>query len=157
MIREDQVFIVDVVVTDPTREMVASNVISQPIGAVVEPCTIVKIHKYKRLHEGHRFIPMTMEVYGAPEHDMDRFIRECAHLFHDRQSRGHLSLSFYIQFFKQHVNIAFQRALASAIENKIMLTVDVCSRPLIIIKYHNLHVGDIRRVMGEIVSYHDKD
>jgi hypothetical protein len=29
---------------------------------------------------------------------MNRFIKECAHLFHDRQPRGHLSLSFCNQF-----------------------------------------------------------
>jgi hypothetical protein len=86
MTQEDQVFIVDVMVTNPTREMVSSNVISQPIGAVVKLCTIAKIHKYRRLHhEGHHFIPMAMEVHGAPEHHMDCFIRQCAHLFHNRQ------------------------------------------------------------------------
>jgi hypothetical protein len=50
---------------------------------------------------------------------MDRFIRECAHIFHDKQLRGHLSLSFCIQFFKQRVNIAFQCALAFAIEETL--------------------------------------
>jgi len=38
-----------------------------------------------------------------------------------------------------------------------MLVKNVCSRPLITIKSHDLHVGDIRRVVGEIVSYHEKD
>ncbi len=100
---------------------------------------------------------MAMEVHGAPEHDMDCFIREYAHLFHDRQSRGHLSLSFCIQFFKQCVNIVFQRVLTSTIEKKIVLASDACSKPPITIGYHDLHVGDIRRVVGEIVSYHEKD
>jgi hypothetical protein len=45
---------------------------------------ITKIHKYKRFHEGHHFIPMAMEVHNAPKHDMDHFIKECARLFHDR-------------------------------------------------------------------------
>ncbi len=35
-------------------------------------------------------------------------IQECVCLFHNRQSRGHLSLSFYIWFFRQHFSIAFQ-------------------------------------------------
>jgi hypothetical protein len=48
--------------------------------------------------------------------DMNCFIKECAHLFHDKGSRGHLSLSFCIQFFKQHVSITFQRVLAYVIE-----------------------------------------
>jgi hypothetical protein len=101
---------------------------------------------------------MAMKVHGALGHDMDHFIKECVHLFHDRQSGGHLSLSFKgIQFFKQVVNIALQRALASAIEGKIALASDACSRPPITIKSHDLHVGYISKAMGEIVSYHERD
>jgi hypothetical protein len=61
---------------------------------------IVKIRKYKDIHEGHHFILMAMEMHDAPEHDMDHFISECARLFRDKISKGHLSLSFCIQFFK---------------------------------------------------------
>jgi hypothetical protein len=100
---------------------------------------------------------MTMEVHGAPVRDMDRFIREGAFLFLNRQSKGHLSLSFCIQFSKQCVTIALQCVLAFVSERKIALMSDACSRPLVIIKSHNLHVGDIRRVMGEITSYHERD
>jgi hypothetical protein len=46
--------------------------------------TIPNIRKYRGLHERHYFIPMAMEVHGAPGHDMDRFIKECACFFHDR-------------------------------------------------------------------------
>jgi hypothetical protein len=49
---------------------------------------------------------MAMEMHGTPGCDMDRFIKERAGLFYDRQSRDHLSLSFYNQFFKQRVNIS---------------------------------------------------
>jgi len=66
-------------------------------------------------------------------------------------------LSFCIQFFKQHVNIDLQCALTFAIEKKIALADDVCSRPPIIIKSHNLHTRDIRGAIGEIISYHKKD
>ncbi len=83
----------------------ASNVISRLEGVVVELNAIVTIYKYKGLHERYHFIPMAMEVHGALGHDMDCFIKECAHIFHDRWSRGHLSLTFCIQFFKQHVSI----------------------------------------------------
>jgi hypothetical protein len=62
---------------------------------------------------------------------MDRFIKECVRLFQDKGSRGHLSLSFCIQFFKQHVNIAFQRALTYVIKRKIALAGDACSKLLI--------------------------
>jgi hypothetical protein len=104
---EDQVFVIDVVIINLMWEMVASNVISRPIGVVSKLNTIAKIPNYRRFHEGHHFIPMAMEVHDAPEQDMDHFISECACLFHDRFSRNHLSLSFYIQFFKKHVNIVF--------------------------------------------------
>jgi hypothetical protein len=100
---------------------------------------------------------MAMDVHDAPKCDMDRFIKECVRLFHDRWSRGHLSLYFCIQFFKQHVSIDFQRVLASIIKRNFVLVRDVYSRPLINIKSHDLHVGDIRKAMGEITSYHEKD
>jgi hypothetical protein len=100
MTQEDQVFVVDVVAINLTREMVASNVISSLACAIVKLSTIVKIHRYKTLHEGHHFIPMAMNVHDALERDMDRFIIECVHLFHDRRSKDHLSLFFCTQFFR---------------------------------------------------------
>jgi hypothetical protein len=32
-----------------------------------------------------------------------------------------------------------------------------CSRPPITIKFHNLHVGDIKGFKGKVTSYHEKD
>lgn len=49
---EDQVFVANVVVTVPTWEMMVTNVISQLVGANAILNTIVKICKYRRLHEG---------------------------------------------------------------------------------------------------------
>jgi hypothetical protein len=49
---------------------------------------------------------MAMEVHNTTECDIDHFIRDCAHLFHDRWLGDHLSLSFCIQFFRLHVSIA---------------------------------------------------
>ncbi len=66
-------------------------------------------------------------------------------------------MSFCIQFFKQHVSITFQRVLAYVIERKIVLAGDAYSRPPIIIKSHNLHASDIRGVVDEIISYHERD
>jgi hypothetical protein len=77
-----------VVVIDPTWELMAPSVISQPTSVVVKFSTITKIRKYKGLYERHHFIPMAMEVHGAFGHDMDSFIKECARLFHDRRSKG---------------------------------------------------------------------
>jgi hypothetical protein len=81
----------------------------------------------------------------------------CACFFHDRRSRGHLSLSFCIHFLGSVLVLFFQHALTFATERKIALVGDVCFKPPIIIKSHNFHVGDIKRAMGEITSYHERD
>jgi hypothetical protein len=154
---EDQVFVANVMVTNPPWKTIVTSVINQPTSANAKIKTTVKISKYKRLFEGHHFIPMATEVHSAPRHDMGRFIRECAHLFHDKQSKGHLSLSFCIQFFKQCVSIAFQCALAFTIKKKITLARNVCSKPLITSRFHGLHASNINRVVCEITSYPKKD
>jgi len=61
---------------------------------------------------------MAMEVHNALGCDMDHFIRECACLFHDRRSKGQLSLSFCIQVFR--FSIALQQALTSPIERRLL-------------------------------------
>jgi hypothetical protein len=81
MIQEDQVFIVDVVVTDLMWKIVVSNVISRLVNVVTKLSAIAKICKYRGLHEGHHFILMAMEVHGTLGRDMDRFIKECVHIF----------------------------------------------------------------------------
>jgi hypothetical protein len=154
---KDQVFVVDVVIINPMWETMALSVITQPVGAIAKHNAIDNIHNYRRFHEVHHLISMAMEVHGAPRCDMDRFMRECACLFHNRRLRGHLSLSFCIQFFKQHVSITLQCVLAFVMKRKIALVNDACSRPPITIKSHNLHVGGIRGAMGKITSYHEKD
>jgi hypothetical protein len=53
--------------------------------------------------------------------------------------------------------MVFYHVLTYAIKRKIALAGDVCSRPPIIIRSHNLHADNIRRVVGEIISYHKKD
>jgi hypothetical protein len=94
--RRGHVFVANVVVIDPMQEKVPSSVISWPTNAAVKLRAITKICKYRGLHEGHHFILMAMEVHSALRRDTDCFIRECAHLFHDRQSRCHLS--FFLSF-----------------------------------------------------------
>ncbi len=42
-------------------------------------------------------------------------------------------------------------------ERNIALAGDACSRPRITMGSHDLHVGDIRRAVGEIASYHERD
>jgi hypothetical protein len=93
-----------------------------------------------------------MEVHGAPGCDTDCFIKEYACVFHNKRSRGCLSLSFCIQIFKQYVSISLQCALTSAIERKRVLASDACFRPPITIRCHDLHVGNIRAALGEIAS-----
>ncbi len=64
---------------------------------------------------------MAMEVHDAHGCNMDCFIKECAHLFHNRESNIHLSLSFCIQFFRQYISIDFLCPLTSIIKKKIVL------------------------------------
>jgi hypothetical protein len=47
-------------------------------------------------------------------------------------------------------------ALAFVIKKKITLARDVCFKSPIIIRPHNLHVGNIKVVVGEIASYHER-
>jgi hypothetical protein len=56
--------------------MVTSSVITWLTCVAIELNAIIKIHKYRRLREGHNFIPMAMEVHNTPKHDMDSFIRD---------------------------------------------------------------------------------
>jgi hypothetical protein len=70
---------------------------------------------------------------------------------------GHLFYFFCIQFFKQRVHIVLQHTLASALKRKIVLASDVYSILPITIRSHDLHVGDIRRFVGDITSYHERD
>jgi hypothetical protein len=46
--------------------MMASNVISQPLGVITHFSVIAKIHKYRGLYEGHHFVSMVMEMHSAP-------------------------------------------------------------------------------------------
>jgi len=64
-----------VVVINPTQKIVTMSVISQPTDAIAKLNTIVKIRKYRGLHEGHHFILMVMEVHDAPRRDMDCLLR----------------------------------------------------------------------------------
>ncbi len=75
MTQEDQVFVANVVVTDPTQETMALSVINWLINATMELNAIAKICKDKGFHAGHHFIPMAMEVHNALGRDMDHFIK----------------------------------------------------------------------------------
>ncbi len=61
-------------------------------------------------------------------------------------------LFFYIQLFKQCVNFFFQHALTVAIKRKIALGDDACSKPLIIIRSHDLRASDMKGAIDEIAS-----
>jgi hypothetical protein len=157
IIHEDQVFVIDMVDTNLTPVTTITNVISWLVNVVVKLSVIVKICKYKKFHEGHHFISMTIEVCNVFEHNMYPFIKECACLFHSRQLGSHLSLYFNIQFFKYCVSIALQHVLIFTIKRKIVLTRNACSKPSITIRSRNLHANKIKKVMGEIASYHKRD
>jgi hypothetical protein len=52
MTHKDQVFVIDVVVTNLTCEIVVSNVINRPTCAVMKLSTIATICKYRGLMKG---------------------------------------------------------------------------------------------------------
>jgi hypothetical protein len=136
---------------------VATNVISQLASAFAKLNAITKICKYKGVNEGHPFILMAMEVHNTPKCDMDRFIRELFVIFTiNNQNLIYLYL-FAFNFSSNVLILLFNVLLASTINRKIALAGNVCSRPPITIKSHHLHAGDIKRVVGEITSYHRKD
>jgi hypothetical protein len=84
IIREDQVFVANVLITNLTWETTTLNVINQPTNVATKLRALVNIRNYRGLHEGHHFIQMVMEVHNALRQNMDRFIKKCAYLFHDR-------------------------------------------------------------------------
>jgi hypothetical protein len=84
MIRENQIFVADLVVSNSPWKIVARSVISKPTSKNAKPKAIVKIQKYKKFCEGLHFITMASKVHNATGHDMDYFIKECACLFHDK-------------------------------------------------------------------------
>jgi len=92
---------------------------------------------------------MVMEVHGVFGHDMDRLIRSVFVFFTIDDHEVIYPCLF--------VNIAFQHVLTSAIERKIALAGDACSRPPTNTKPYDLHADDTRAVMGEIVSCHERD
>jgi hypothetical protein len=153
MTHENQVFVVDVVVIDLTWKMVVTSVINQPTCVVPKLNTIAKIRKYKRLHVRHHFFQWP---WRSPTHLGLIWIVSSKSVLVFSMIND-VSLFFCIQFFRLHNNIAFQCALTFAIERLIVLAGYACSRPPIIIKFHNLHVGDIKGFKGEVTSYHEKD
>jgi len=99
---------------------------------------------------------MVMEMHNVPGHDMDRFIMEMP-IFSMIDDRKVIYLYFFAFNFSSNMLNFFQCALAFAIERKITLVGDICFRPPIVIRVQDLHLGDIRRVVDEITSYHNKD
>ncbi len=75
----------------------------QNLGPLLRSANIESFSK------GTIFILMAKEVHGAPGHDMDCFIKECIHIFHNKQSKGHLSLFFCI--FSSNVVILLSSVL----------------------------------------------
>jgi hypothetical protein len=113
----------------------------------------IKIHNYRRLHEGHHFIPMAMVVHNTPRH----FIKECVCLFHNRRSGGHFSLYFCIQFFKQCISIILQCALASTIENWLHSWEMFILNLLLLLDFTICMQETLEGLWGEIASYHKRD
>jgi len=100
---------------------------------------------------------MAMKVHDAFGRDMDRFIKVCAHLFHNKQLGGHLSLSFCIQFLRQRVSIVFQHVLICTIERKIALVVTIVVNLPLLLDFMICMQVTLGGAIGEIISYHERD
>jgi hypothetical protein len=96
---KDQLFIADVVVINLMHETMASNFISWTANASVEFNAIVKIHKYKGLHEGHHFMPMAMELYNTLETRYGSF-HHGKHVFSMIEIRRSFVLVFFHSIFQ---------------------------------------------------------
>ncbi len=55
--------------------------------------------------------------------------------------------------FLNNMLVLFSNILTSTLKRKITLANDACSRPPTTIRFHDLHAGNIRRVVCEITSY----
>jgi hypothetical protein len=97
---------------------------------------------------------MAMEVYGTLVCDMDRFIEEHVCLFHNSRLGNHLSFFFAFNFLGSMLVLFLSMLKTYVRERKIALARNACSRPPIIIRSHDLHANNIKKVMGEITSYH---
>ncbi len=64
---------------------------------------------------------------------------------------------FFAFNFSDNMLVILQHALISTLKKKIALVSYACSRPSIIIRFHDLHVHDIRGHVGEITSYHERE
>jgi hypothetical protein len=59
--------------------------------------------------------------------------------------------------FSRNILILFFNMFSLCYIKEDWLEGDACFRPPITIRCHNLHVGDMKRDVGDIASYHDKD
>jgi hypothetical protein len=96
-------------------------------------------------------------MHTALGHDMNRFIKKCVRIFSMIDNREIIYPYLFALNFLGGVIIVLQHALTFAMEKKIVLVGNACSRPPITIKPHNLHADDIKGVVGEIASYHKRD
>jgi hypothetical protein len=71
------------------------SVISRPTSVVVEFSVIIKICKYRRLHEGHHFISMAMEVHGEC-HNLNLMLATKARAYKCAGQEWNMGFSFHV-------------------------------------------------------------
>ncbi len=91
----------------------------------------------------YHFILMAMEVHNMFRHDMDCFIRECVHLFHDKQSRGYLSLSLLHLIFQAMCQYCFSACFNLCYRKKDCIGGRYFSKPPMTIRSHDLYESNI--------------
>jgi len=71
-----------------------------------------------------------------------------------------IKISFILIFLHsifQRISIALQCVLAFVIKKKIVLVGDVYFKPFITFRSHNLHENNIKTIVDEKTSYHERD
>ncbi len=156
MTQENQVFVANEV-TNLTQETVASSVINRPTCAVAKLSTIVKIHKYRKSFK--RGTILFQWPWRCIMHlGMIRIVSSRNVLVFSAIDDQEVVYPLFLHsIFQTTCQYCSSASLASEIEKKIVLGSDACSKPPNTIRSHDLHVDDIKEVVGEIASYHERD
>ncbi len=156
MIRKDQVFVVDVVVIQHEKQWFQVSLVDQQ----VQLHNLTPLLKFASIEGFMKGTILFRWPWKCMAHPGVTWIVSLgsAHLFHDRQSEDHLSFFIFAFNFLSDVLVLLFNVLQLLLQNrKIVQVGDVCFRPPIVIRIHDLHASDIRGNMGEIASYHERD
>ena len=111
--------LVDIVVADPTRRDLVERAARHDLVAATDAERRKEAH-YRDRAAGTKFVPFSLETYGALSNRSDRFLVECATLASRESAGSGLFISLLCTWFRQRVLIALQRSLAHAIHARTL-------------------------------------